>query len=121
MDYAEGPRGLALCCITESKFHSKGVSYSIFYPRADGHMDRIMVQVALKFGFHRVRKMQKAQMGGRRGGLPTAMTLYEFIGGWRSLPASAVRFRWPNLGSSRALLGKFNSAAGFAFGGLIAM
>ena len=60
--------------------------------------------------FTRYAKSQKAQMTGQALGLPTAMTLYAFIG-VAVTSASAVIFGRADLGSGGAA-GKVSSAAG---------
>jgi len=80
MDYAEG------WWLWSRAAYGKQVSLygrvrSVFYSRADGDGRFLVPRVALNIpDFTRYAKSQRAQMVGQALGLPTAMTLYAFIG-----------------------------------------
>ncbi len=72
--------GLGPVLSTPSKFHSGGEFFRFFIPSLTG-MVGFWATVALNIpDFTRYAKSQKAQMLGQALGLPTAMTLYSFIG-----------------------------------------
>jgi len=103
---------------TESKFHSNGEFLRFFIPALTG-MVGFWSTVALNIpDFTRYAKSQKAQMVGQALGLPTAMTLYAFIG-VAVTSASAVLFGAP-IWDPVVLLGKFNQPL-VAFVALIAL
>jgi NCS1 family nucleobase:cation symporter-1 len=103
---------------TESKFHSNGEFIRFFIPALTG-MVGFWSTVALNIpDFTRYAKSQKAQMVGQALGLPTAMTLYAFIG-VAVTSASAVLFGAP-IWDPVVLLGKFNQPL-VAFVALIAL
>src|SRR6266852_4648795 len=91
---------------TPSKFHSTGEFVRFFIPSLTG-MVGFWATVALNIpDFTRYAKSQRAQMTGQALGLPTAMTLYSFIG-VAVTSASAVIFgeaSWDPV----VLLGRFN-------------
>jgi NCS1 family nucleobase:cation symporter-1 len=91
---------------TESKFHSTSELVRFFIPALTG-MVGFWSTVALNIpDFTRYAKSQRAQMVGQALGLPTAMTLYAFIG-VAVTSASAVIFGqaiWDPV----VLLGRFN-------------
>src|SRR6267378_1847667 len=91
---------------TPSKFHSTGEFVRFFIPALTG-MVGFWATVALNIpDFTRYAKSQRAQMVGQALGLPTAMTLYSFIG-VAVTSASAVIFGeaiWDPV----VLLGRFN-------------
>jgi len=91
---------------TPSKFHNAGEFFKFFVPSLTG-MVGFWATVALNIpDFTRYAKSQRAQMVGQALGLPTAMTLYAFIG-VAVTSASAVIFGeaiWDPV----ALLGRFN-------------
>jgi len=91
---------------TPSKFHSPGEFVRFFIPALTG-MVGFWSTVALNIpDFTRYAKSQRAQMLGQALGLPTAMTLYSFIG-VAVTSASAVIFGeaiWDPV----VLLGRFN-------------
>jgi len=91
---------------TESKFHSTSEFVRFFIPALTG-MVGFWSTVALNIpDFTRYAKSQRAQMVGQALGLPTAMTLYSFIG-VAVTSASAVIFGeaiWDPV----VLLGRFN-------------
>ncbi len=91
---------------TPSKFHSTGEFVRFFIPSLTG-MVGFWATVALNIpDFTRYAKSQRAQMTGQALGLPTAMTLYSFIG-VAVTSASAVIFGeaiWDPV----VLLGRFN-------------
>src|SRR5438552_3396494 len=91
---------------TQSKFHNKSEFVRFFIPALTG-MVGFWSTVALNIpDFTRYAKSQRAQMVGQALGLPTAMTLYSFIG-VAVTSASAVIFGeaiWDPV----ALLGRFN-------------
>jgi len=103
---------------TPSKFHSTGEFLKFFIPSLTG-MVGFWATVALNIpDFTRYAKSQKAQIVGQALGLPTAMTLYAFIG-VAVTSASAVIFGeaiWDPV----VLLGRFNQPA-VAFVALIAL
>jgi NCS1 family nucleobase:cation symporter-1 len=90
----------------EHKFHSSGEFIRFFIPALTG-MVGFWATVALNIpDFTRYAKSQKAQMVGQALGLPTAMTLYSFIG-VAVTSASAVIFGEP-VWDPVVLIGKFN-------------
>lgn len=103
---------------TPSKFHSTGEFLKFFIPSLTG-MVGFWATVALNIpDFTRYAKSQRAQIVGQALGLPTAMTLYAFIG-VAVTSASAVIFGeaiWDPV----VLLGRFNQPA-VAFVALIAL
>ena len=103
---------------TPSKFHSTGDFLKFFIPSLTG-MVGFWATVALNIpDFTRYAKSQRAQMVGQALGLPTAMTLYAFIG-VAVTSASAVIFGEP-IWDPVVLLGRFNRPA-VAFVALIAL
>lgn len=91
---------------SESKFRTTREFVSFFIPSLTG-MVGFWSTVALNIpDFTRYAKSQKAQMAGQAMGLPTAMTLYSFIG-VAVTSASAVLFGKP-IWDPVVLLGKFN-------------
>jgi NCS1 family nucleobase:cation symporter-1 len=94
---------------TASKFHSKSEFIRFFFPALTG-MVGFWATVALNIpDFTRYAKSQRAQMVGQALGLPTAMTLYAFIG-VAVTSASAVIFGEP-IWDPVILLGRFNQPA----------
>jgi len=72
--------GLGPVLSTPGRFHSGGEFFRFFIPSLTG-MVGFWATVALNIpDFTRYAKSQKAQMLGQALGLPTAMTLYSFIG-----------------------------------------
>ncbi len=101
-----------------SKFQSTGAFMKFFVPSLTG-MVGFWATVALNIpDFTRYAKSQRAQVVGQAIGLPTAMTIYSFIG-VAVTSASAVLFGQP-IWDPVALLGKFNQPA-IAFVALIAL
>jgi NCS1 family nucleobase:cation symporter-1 len=99
----------------QSKFHSSGEFVRFFIPALTG-MVGFWSTVALNIpDFTRYAKSQRAQMTGQALGLPTAMTLYAFIG-VAVTSASAIIFGEP-IWDPVVLLGRFNQPVV----GLIAM
>ncbi len=98
--------GLGPVLHTPSKFHSTSEFVRFFIPALTG-MVGFWATVALNIpDFTRYAKSQRAQMVGQALGLPTAMTLYSFIG-VAVTSASAVIFGeaiWDPV----VLLGRFN-------------
>src|ERR1700720_2161233 len=98
--------GLGPVLRTPSKFHSTAEFIRFFIPSLTG-MVGFWATVALNIpDFTRYAKSQKAQIAGQALGLPTAMTLYSFIG-VAVTSASAVIFGeaiWDPV----VLLGRFN-------------
>jgi NCS1 family nucleobase:cation symporter-1 len=91
---------------TTSKFHSSSEFVRFFIPALTG-MVGFWATVALNIpDFTRYAKSQRAQMIGQALGLPTAMTLYAFIG-VAVTSASAVIFGEP-IWDPVILLGRFN-------------
>ena len=98
--------GLGPVLHSGSKFHTTGEFIRFFIPALTG-MVGFWSTVALNIpDFTRYAKSQKAQMTGQALGLPTAMTLYAFIG-VAVTSASAVIFGAP-IWDPVVLLGKFN-------------
>ena len=91
---------------TRSKFHTVPEFVRFFIPALTG-MVGFWATVALNIpDFTRYAKSQRAQMVGQALGLPTAMTLYSFIG-VAVTSASAVIFGQP-IWDPVVLLGRFN-------------
>jgi NCS1 family nucleobase:cation symporter-1 len=98
--------GLGPVLHTPSKFHSTSEFVRFFIPALTG-MVGFWATVALNIpDFTRYAKSQRAQMVGQALGLPTAMTLYSFIG-VAVTSASAVIFGQP-IWDPVELLGRFN-------------
>jgi NCS1 family nucleobase:cation symporter-1 len=98
--------GLGPVLHTPSKFHSTAEFLHFFIPSLTG-MVGFWATVALNIpDFTRYAKSQRAQMAGQALGLPTAMTLYSFIG-VAVTSASAVLFGEP-IWDPVVLLGRFN-------------
>jgi NCS1 family nucleobase:cation symporter-1 len=98
--------GLGPVLHTPSKFHSTSEFVRFFIPALTG-MVGFWATVALNIpDFTRYAKSQRAQMVGQALGLPTAMTLYSFIG-VAVTSASAVIFGEP-IWDPVDLLGRFN-------------
>jgi nucleobase:cation symporter-1, NCS1 family len=103
---------------TPSKFHSTREFVHFFIPALTG-MVGFWATVALNIpDFTRYAKSQRAQMIGQALGLPTAMTLYAFIG-VAVTSASAVIFGEP-IWDPVVLLGRFNQPV-VAFIALVAL
>src|SRR3984885_5091142 len=110
--------GLGPVLRTPSKFHSTAEFMRFFIPSLTGRVG-FWATVSLNIpDFTRYAKSQKAQMVGQALGLPTAMTLYSFIG-VAVTSASAVIFGQP-IWDPVELLGRFNQP-GIAFVALIAL
>lgn len=91
---------------TRSKFHTTSEFVRFFIPALTG-MVGFWATVALNIpDFTRYAKSQRAQMVGQALGLPTAMTLYSFIG-VAVTSASAMIFGQP-IWDPVVLLGRFN-------------
>src|SRR5713226_9077809 len=91
---------------TPSKFHSTSEFVRFFIPSLTG-MVGFWATVALNIpDFTRYAKSQRAQMVGQALGLPTAMTLYSFIGVAVGSPSACptICARWDPV----VLLGRFN-------------
>jgi nucleobase:cation symporter-1, NCS1 family len=98
--------GLGPVLHTPSKFHNTSEFLRFFIPALTG-MVGFWATVALNIpDFTRYAKSQRAQMVGQALGLPTAMTLYSFIGVVVT-SASAVIFGQP-IWDPVVLLGRFN-------------
>jgi NCS1 family nucleobase:cation symporter-1 len=98
--------GLGPVLSAPSKFHTTGEFMRFFIPSLTG-MVGFWATVALNIpDFTRYAKSQKAQMIGQALGLPTAMTLYSFIG-VAVTSASAVLFGRP-IWDPVELLGRFH-------------
>jgi nucleobase:cation symporter-1, NCS1 family len=98
--------GLGPVLQTPSKFHSTSEFLRFFIPALTG-MVGFWATVALNIpDFTRYAKSQRAQMVGQALGLPSAMTLYSFIG-VAVTSASAVIFGEP-IWDPVDLLGRFN-------------
>lgn len=101
-----------------SQFHSTGAFFAFFIPALTG-MVGFWATVALNIpDFTRYATSQKAQMVGQALGLPTAMTLYAFIG-VAVTSASAVIFGEP-IWDPVQLIGRFHQPV-VAFVALIAL
>jgi nucleobase:cation symporter-1, NCS1 family len=101
-----------------SRFHSAGEFWRFFVPSLTG-MVGFWATVALNIpDFTRYAKSQKAQALGQALGLPTAMTLYSFIG--VAVTSASVVLFGQAIWDPVALLGKFNQPA-VAFIALIAL
>jgi len=101
-----------------SKFHSAAEFFRLFFPSLTG-MVGFWATVALNIpDFTRYAKSQRAQMVGQVLGLPTAMTLYSFIG-VAVTSASVILFGEP-IWDPVALLGRFHQPL-VAFIALIAL
>jgi nucleobase:cation symporter-1, NCS1 family len=115
---AQKAGGLGPVLHSPSKFHSEGEFLRFFIPSLTG-MVGFWATVALNIpDFTRYAKSQRAQMVGQALGLPTAMTLYSFIG-VAVTSASALIFGeaiWDPV----TLVGKFNQPL-IAFIALIAL
>ncbi len=98
--------GLGSVLHTSSRFHTTSEFIHFFFPALTG-MVGFWATVALNIpDFTRYAKSQRAQMVGQALGLPTAMTLYSFIG-VAVTSASAVIFGEP-IWDPVILLGRFN-------------
>jgi NCS1 family nucleobase:cation symporter-1 len=105
MDYAEGRRLWPGAAYEEQVSLDRRV-HPVLHSRVDGH-GRFLVHGGPEYSrLHAVCKIAKAQMVGQALGLPTAMTLYAFIG-VAVTSASAVLFGAP-IWDPVVLLGKFN-------------
>ncbi len=110
--------GLGPVLSAPSKFHSTGEFLRFFVPSLTG-MVGFWATVALNIpDFTRYAKSQRAQMVGQALGLPTAMTLYSFIG-VAVTSASVVIFGAP-IWDPVALLGRFHQPL-IASVGLVAL
>jgi NCS1 family nucleobase:cation symporter-1 len=110
--------GLGPVLSAPSKFHSTSEFFAFFVPALTG-MVGFWATVALNIpDFTRYAKSQKAQMIGQALGLPTAMTLYAFIG-VAVTSASAVLFGEP-IWDPVQLVGRFHQPI-VAFVALIAL
>src|SRR5215471_7094474 len=91
---------------TESKFHTTGEFVRFFIPALTG-MVGFWSTVALNIpDFTRYARSQKAQMAGQALGLPTAMTLYSFIG--VAVTSASVILFGSAIWDPVALLGRFH-------------
>ena len=89
-----------------SKFHSASEFFRVFVPSLTG-MVGFWATVALNIpDFTRYAKSQRAQMVGQALGLPTAMTLYSFIG--VAVTSASVVLFGEAIWDPVALLGRFN-------------
>jgi nucleobase:cation symporter-1, NCS1 family len=110
--------GLGPVLAAPSKFHTSGEFIAFFIPAVTG-MVGFWATVALNIpDFTRYATSQKAQMIGQALGLPTAMTLYSFIG-VAVTSASALIFGKP-IWDPVELLGRFHHPL-VAFVALIAL
>jgi NCS1 family nucleobase:cation symporter-1 len=101
-----------------SKFHTTAEFFHFFVPSLTG-MVGFWATVALNIpDFTRYAKSQKAQMVGQALGLPTAMTLYSFIG--VAVTSASVVLFGEAIWDPVALLGRFNQPV-VAFIALIAL
>jgi nucleobase:cation symporter-1, NCS1 family len=101
-----------------SKFHSSTEFFRVFIPSLTG-MVGFWATVALNIpDFTRYAKSQRAQMVGQALGLPTAMTLYSFIG--VAVTSASVVLFGAAIWDPVALLGRFNQPL-IAFIALIAL
>jgi len=98
--------GLGPVLSTPSKFQSSGEFMRFFIPSLTG-MVGFWATVALNIpDFTRYAKSQKAQMLGQALGLPTAMTLYAFIG--VAVTSASVVLFGEAIWNPVQLLGRFN-------------
>ena len=98
--------GLGPVLSTPSKFHTGGDFFRFFIPSLTG-MVGFWATVALNIpDFTRYAKSQKAQMLGQALGLPTAMTLYAFIG--VAVTSASVVLFGEAIWDPVQLLGRFN-------------
>jgi nucleobase:cation symporter-1, NCS1 family len=98
--------GLGPVLSTPSKFKTTGEFFHFFIPSLTG-MVGFWATVALNIpDFTRYAKSQKAQMIGQALGLPTAMTLYSFIG--VAVTSASVVLFGEAIWDPVALLGRFN-------------
>src|SRR5438046_2712425 len=103
---------------TQSKFHNKSEFVRFFIPALTG-MVGFWSTVALNIpDFTRYAKSQRAQMVGQALGLPTAMTLYSFIG--VAVTSASVVIFGEAVWDPVVLLGRFNRPL-VAFVALIAL
>jgi NCS1 family nucleobase:cation symporter-1 len=101
-----------------SKFHTSAEFFHFFIPSLTG-MVGFWATVALNIpDFTRYAKSQKAQIVGQALGLPTAMTLYSFIG--VAVTSASVVLFGEAIWDPVVLLGKFNQPV-VAFIALIAL
>jgi NCS1 family nucleobase:cation symporter-1 len=101
-----------------SKFHTSAEFFRFFVPSLTG-MVGFWATVALNIpDFTRYAKSQKAQILGQATGLPTAMTLYSFIG--VAVTSASVVLFGEAIWDPVTLLGKFNQPV-VAFVALIAL
>jgi nucleobase:cation symporter-1, NCS1 family len=101
-----------------SKFHSASEFLHVFVPSLTG-MVGFWATVALNIpDFTRYAKSQRAQMVGQALGLPTAMTLYSFIG--VAVTSASVVLFGEAIWDPVALLGRFNQPL-IAFIALVAL
>lgn len=101
--------GLGPVLSTPSKFHSGAEFFHFFIPSLTG-MVGFWATVALNIpDFTRYAKSQKAQMLGQALGLPTAMTLYAFIG--VAVTSASVVLFGQAIWDPVQLLGRFNHPA----------
>ena len=101
-----------------SKFHTSAEFFRFFVPSLTG-MVGFWATVALNIpDFTRYAKSQKAQIVGQALGLPTAMTLYSFIG--VAVTSASVVLFGQAIWDPVALLGRFNQPV-VAFVALIAL
>ena len=101
-----------------SRFHSSAEFWRFFVPALTG-MVGFWATVALNIpDFSRYARSQKAQMLGQALGLPTAMTLYSFIG--VAVTSASVVIFGEAIWDPVALLGRFHQPA-VAFIALIAL
>jgi NCS1 family nucleobase:cation symporter-1 len=98
--------GLGPVLSAPSKFKTSGEFFRFFIPSLTG-MVAFWATVALNIpDFTRYAKSQKAQMVGQALGLPTAMTLYAFIG--VAVTSASVVLFGQAIWDPVALLGRFN-------------
>ena len=98
--------GLGPVLSTPSKFKTTGEFFRFFVPSLTG-MVGFWATVALNIpDFTRYAKSQKAQMMGQALGLPTAMTLYSFIG--VAVTSASVVLFGQAIWNPVALLGRFH-------------
>jgi nucleobase:cation symporter-1, NCS1 family len=101
-----------------SKFHSTSEFFHVFVPSLTG-MVGFWATVALNIpDFTRYAKSQRAQALGQAIGLPTAMTLYSFIG--VAVTSASVVLFGEAIWDPVALLGRFNEPL-IAFVALVAL
>ena len=98
--------GLGPVLSTPSKFQIDGGVYAVLHSVADGDGGFLGDGRAEHSGLHALRQIAEAQMLGQAMGLPTAMTLYSFIG--VAVTSASVVMFGQAIWDPVVLLGRFN-------------